>query len=60
MRRQSMGRRLWMRESLMTETERELIERSKRTSRERRRGMWLWFLVVGVVAAAVVLAVVLS
>ena len=57
-----MNRRLWARESPMTDTKRELIERIERaqkTSPQRRRGMWLWFLLVVVVAAAGVLAVVL-
>ncbi len=44
----------------MTDTKRELIERIERaqkTSPQRRRGMWLWFLVAAA-AAAGVLAVV--
>ena len=39
----------------MTDTKPDLIERARETSPQRRRGMWLWILVV--VAAGVLATV---
>ena len=41
----------------MTDTKRDLIERARETSPQRRRGMWLWILGVVVVAAGVLATV---